>query len=36
MNDAADNASIICTLDTTHVRRQMRFDPTPLLVAQPK
>jgi len=36
MNDAADDASIICTLDTTDIRRQMRLDPPPLLVAQPK
>jgi hypothetical protein len=36
MNDAADDASIICTLHPTYIRRQMRLDPMPLLVAQPK
>jgi hypothetical protein len=36
MNDAADDASIICSFDTTDIRRQMWFDPPPLLVAQPK
>jgi hypothetical protein len=36
MNDTADDTTIICTLDTANIRRQVRFDPTPLLVAQPK
>lgn len=36
MNDAADHTSIIGSLDTTNIRRQMRFNPFPLLVAQPK
>jgi hypothetical protein len=36
MNDTADDAPIICTLYTANIRRQVRFDPTPLLVAQPK
>jgi hypothetical protein len=36
MNNAADDAAIICALDTTDIRRQMRFDPPPLFVAQPK
>jgi hypothetical protein len=36
MNDAADDASIICTLDTANIRRQGRFGPLPLLVTQPK
>jgi hypothetical protein len=36
MNDPADDATIILPLDTSHVSRQMRFDPLPLLVAQPK
>jgi len=36
MNDAANDAAIIRALDTTDIRRQMRLDPPPLLVAQPK
>ena len=36
MYDAADDAAIILPLDTTHVGWQVRFDPLPLLVAQPK
>ncbi len=36
MHDAADDASIVGTLDTTNIRRQMWLDPLPLLVAQPK
>jgi hypothetical protein len=36
MNDATDDAAIICTLDTPNIRRQMRLDPPPLFVAQPK
>jgi hypothetical protein len=36
MNDAADDTSIIGSLDATNIRRQMRFNPLPLLVAQPK
>jgi hypothetical protein len=36
MHDAADDAAIICPLDTTDIRRQMRFDLPPLFVAQPK
>jgi hypothetical protein len=36
MNDAADDAAIICALDTANIRRQVRFDPFPLLVTQPK
>jgi len=34
--DAADDAAIILSLDTTHIGWQVRFDPLPLLVAQPK
>jgi hypothetical protein len=34
--DTADNAPIILSLDTTHIGWQVRFDPLPLLVAQPK
>ena len=36
MNDTADDTSIIGSLYATNIRRQMRFDPIPLLVAQPK
>jgi len=36
MNDATDDAAIICTLDTADIRRQTGFDPLPLFVAQPK
>jgi hypothetical protein len=34
--DAADDAAIILSLDTTHIGWQAGFDPPPLLVAQPK
>jgi hypothetical protein len=33
--DAADNAAIVFPLDTAHIGWQVRFDPLPLLVAQP-
>jgi hypothetical protein len=33
---AADDAAIVHSLDTPHIRWQVRFDPFPLLVAQPK
>jgi hypothetical protein len=36
MNNTADDATIICSLDAANIRRQLRFDPAPLLVAQPK
>ena len=36
MNDAADDPTIIYTLYTADIRRQVRFDPVPLFVAQPK
>ena len=36
MHDAADDAPIILPLDATHVRRQVNFNPFPLLVAEPK
>jgi uncharacterized protein len=36
VHDPADDATIILSLDTSHISRQMRFDPLPLLVAQPK
>jgi hypothetical protein len=34
--DAADDATIIYSLHTTNICRQMRLDPLPLLVAQPE
>jgi hypothetical protein len=33
---SADDAPIVGPLDAWHIRWQMRFDPMPLLVAQPK
>jgi hypothetical protein len=36
MHDAADDTAVVRPLDAPDIRRQMRFDPSPLLVAQPK
>jgi hypothetical protein len=36
MHDPTDHAPIVLPLDATHVGRQVRFNPTPLLIAQPK
>jgi hypothetical protein len=36
VDDAADDASIICSLDAAHIRWQVRFNPPPLIIAQPK
>jgi hypothetical protein len=36
MHDAADHAAIIYTLDAAYIRRQVMFDPLPLLITQPK
>jgi len=36
VHDAADKAAIVHPLDTPNIRRQARFDPLPLLIAQPK
>jgi hypothetical protein len=36
VHNAADDAAIIGSFDTAYVRRQVRFDPLPLLIAQPK
>jgi uncharacterized protein len=36
VHDAADDAAIIHPLDAADIRRQARFDPLPLLSAQPK
>jgi hypothetical protein len=36
VHDATDDAAIICSLYAAHIRRQVRFDPLPLIIAQPK
>jgi hypothetical protein len=36
MHDPADDAAIVHPLNTTNIRWQMRLNPSPLLVAQPK
>src|ERR1700686_2679587 len=36
VHDPADHAPVIYSLDAAHIRRQMWFNPCPLLVAQPK
>jgi hypothetical protein len=36
VHDAADDVAIIHPLDPPDIRRQARFDPPPLLIAQPK
>jgi hypothetical protein len=36
VHDAADDAAIVHPLDAPDIRRQVRFDPFPLLIAQPK
>ena len=36
MHDAADDSAIVRPLDAPVIRRQVRFDPLPLLIAQPK
>jgi len=36
VHDAADDAAIVRPLDAPYIRRQVRFDPIPLLIAQPK
>jgi hypothetical protein len=36
VHNAADDAPIINPLYTPNIRRQMRLDPSPLLVVQPK
>jgi hypothetical protein len=36
VHDAADDAAIVHPLNAPDIRRQARFDPLPLLVAQPK
>jgi hypothetical protein len=36
MHNAADDAPIVHPFDASHIPRQMRLDPLPLLIAQPK
>jgi len=36
MDDSADDAPIVRSLDTSNIRRQMWLDPLPLLITQPK
>jgi hypothetical protein len=36
VHDAADDAAIVHPLDAPDIRRQVRFDPLPLLITQPK
>jgi hypothetical protein len=36
MHDAADDTPIVRSHDTSHIPWQMRLDPPPLLIAQPK
>ena len=36
MHNAADDAAIVSAFDATNIRRQVRGNPSPLLIAQPK
>jgi len=36
VHDAADDAAIVHSLDASDISRQLRFDPLPLLITQPK
>jgi hypothetical protein len=36
MHDPADDPPVVHAFDTAHIRGQMRLNPRPLLVAQPK
>jgi hypothetical protein len=36
MHDPTDHTPIVGSLDATHIRRQMRLNPRPLVVAQPE
>jgi hypothetical protein len=36
MHDAADDSAIVRPLDGPDIRREVRLDPLPLLIAQPK
>ncbi|HEY0281283.1 MAG TPA: hypothetical protein VGC27_01520 [Rhizomicrobium sp.] len=36
MQDAADHATVVHAIFAAHIRRQVRLDLTPLLIAQPK
>jgi hypothetical protein len=36
MDDAADHPAVVRPLDAPDIRRQVRLNPIPLLIAQPK
>ena len=36
VDNAADHPPIVLALDASYIRRQVRFDPLPLFVTQPK
>jgi hypothetical protein len=36
VHDAADDAAVVHPLDAPHIRRQVKLNPLPLLIAQPK
>src|SRR6266446_8864672 len=36
LHDATDDAAVVRPLDAPNICRQIRFDPLPLLIAQPK
>ena len=36
VHDAADHAAVVHPLDASYIRRQMRLNPRPLLIVQPK
>jgi hypothetical protein len=36
VHDTADDAAIIRSLNTADIRRQVRLNPIPLFIAQPK
>src|SRR5450755_4414410 len=36
MHDTADDAPVVHSLDATHIRRQLRLNPRPLLITQPE
>jgi hypothetical protein len=36
MHDTADHAALVGPLDASHIRWQLPFYPTPLLIVQPK
>jgi hypothetical protein len=36
MHNAADDPTVVRALNASHIGRQMRFDPLPLFIAEPK